>query len=59
MPEKGFTLIMDDFPVLGSVNSESNTRRGDYLQHSSFACLGCSMSNSNLSFCLVPYEYME
>jgi hypothetical protein len=34
MPEKGFTLIMDDFPVLGSVNSESNTRRGDYLQHS-------------------------
>ncbi|KAF0896647.1 hypothetical protein E2562_026762 [Oryza meyeriana var. granulata] len=32
MLEKGFTLSMDDFPVLGSVNSESNTRRGHNLQ---------------------------
>uniref|UniRef100_A0A0D9XVH1 Uncharacterized protein n=1 Tax=Leersia perrieri TaxID=77586 RepID=A0A0D9XVH1_9ORYZ len=29
---KGFILSMDDFPVLGSVNSESNTRGGHNLQ---------------------------
>uniref|UniRef100_A0A0E0MIA1 RNA helicase n=1 Tax=Oryza punctata TaxID=4537 RepID=A0A0E0MIA1_ORYPU len=44
MPEKGFTLIMDDFPVLGSVNSESNTRRGHNLQGRSTFGSGTQMA---------------